>query len=288
MPIGAFTRPEQGFEAFVLSNSSIALTVVPELGAKVISLKNLRTGREWMYHPPGGLRLFRNRPGDDFATSPMAGWDECLPTVAPCVWNGQSLPDHGEVWSAAWTWDRAAWRHGVLSTALRLAIAPFDFQRTVELVDRVVRVTYSLVNRGDRPEAFVWAMHPLLAIHDGDRLELPPDAAQLFAAEPWTGSLDFGDQQPACAKRFAAPLREGRAGVSNAHTGDRLTFHWDATVHGVLGLWLTRGGWHGHHHLALEPTNGTDDSLAVAAVRGAGQIGSRETRTWTVQLMLEP
>ena len=50
----------------VLSNEDVELAVVPELGAKIISLKDLRTGREWMWHPPGGLKLFRNLPGDDF------------------------------------------------------------------------------------------------------------------------------------------------------------------------------------------------------------------------------
>src|SRR5512135_2538946 len=102
MPTSAITGREQGFEVFTLRNDLLELTAVPELGAKIIALKNLRTGREWMYRPPGGLRLFRNRPGDDFAASTLVGWDECLPTIAPCVWNARTLPDHGEVWSVAW------------------------------------------------------------------------------------------------------------------------------------------------------------------------------------------
>src|ERR1700760_3089700 len=89
-----------GFDVCRLCNSAVEVVVVPELGAKVVSLKNLSTGREWMYHSPGGqAKLFRNQLGDDFARSPLIGWDECLPTISPCTWRGRSLPDHGEAWS---------------------------------------------------------------------------------------------------------------------------------------------------------------------------------------------
>ena len=73
---------------------------------------------------------------------------------------------------------------------------------------------------------------------------------------------------------------EGRAAVVNDRTGERLTMTWDVRENDVLGLWLTRGGWHGHHHLALEPTNGFPDSLAdhqKCAVLKAG-----EQRSWSV------
>src|SRR5882724_10779024 len=76
-------RREQGFDVHALSNEDVEIAVVPELGAKIISLKNLRTGREWMWHPQGGVKLFRNQSGDDFSKSPLVGADECLPTIAP-------------------------------------------------------------------------------------------------------------------------------------------------------------------------------------------------------------
>src|ERR1700735_5370414 len=97
--IGNWVRLEQGFAVYMISNLHLELAVVPELGARIISLKNLRTAREWMWHPESGLKLFRNRLGDDFSQSPLVGADECLPTIAACSWQGRELPDHGEVWS---------------------------------------------------------------------------------------------------------------------------------------------------------------------------------------------
>jgi hypothetical protein len=289
MPTSTIAGREQGFEVFTLRNDLLELAAVPELGAKIISLKNLRTGREWLYRPPGGLRLFRNHPGDDFAASTLVGWDECLPTIAPCVWNSRSLPDHGEVWSVAWDIDRTAWKQGLLSTSVRLSVSPLAFQRTIELADHEIRLNYVLTDQSDEPQAFLWAMHPLLAIQHGDRLDLPAEVRARLAAETWTDTLDFGGRTPACAKVFAGPLNEGRAGVVNPERGESLTFVWDAGENAMLGVWLTRGGWNGHHHLALEPTNGMPDSLAVAVqTNRCAWIPPRMTRSWAVSLRPGP
>src|SRR6266581_820604 len=109
-------RREQGFEIFILCNQEVELAVVPELGARIISLKDLRTRREWLWHPSGGPKLFRNRPSDKFESSPLVGMDECLPTIAPCSWKGRDLPDHGEVWGTAWALGFEAWERGKLRT----------------------------------------------------------------------------------------------------------------------------------------------------------------------------
>jgi galactose mutarotase-like enzyme len=289
MPATAMIRSEQGFDIFVLRNASLELSAVPELGAKVVSLKNLRTGREWMSSPADGMRLFRNRRDDDFAASTLVGWDECLPTIAPCTWKSRTLSDHGEVWSVAWDVDQAAWQQGVVSTSVRLTVLPLVFQRTIALVDREVQVHYALTNESDEPQSFLWAMHPLLTIHDGDQFDLSPEVRGQLAAETWIDSLAFDSRAPACAKAFAGPLREGRAGIVNSRTGDHLTFMWHTAVNDTLGIWLTRGGWNGHHHLALEPTNGMPDSLAVAAEQNrCGRVLPRVTKSWMVRLCLEP
>src|SRR6266566_9242176 len=165
-------RYEQGFEVFVLSNQDIELAVVPELGARIISLRDLRTGREWLWHPAGGRKLFRNRAGDNFETSPLVGLDECLPTIAPCSWQGRDLPDHGEVWALPWTVDDEAWQDGVLRTSAELTISPFYLERTLELQENEVHLSYQLKNWSAIQEFYLWAMHPLLRLQPGDQLEL--------------------------------------------------------------------------------------------------------------------
>jgi len=280
-------RRQQGFEVYVLNSGEVEIAVVPELGAKIISLKNLRTGREWMWHPPGGLKLFRNRPGDAFSQSPLAGADECLPTIAPCSWQGRELPDHGEVWNVPWKVDSEALENGILKTSVRLEISPFDFERMIELRGNTILISYQLDNHSAAERNFLWAIHPLLRLQPGDQLELPPSTRALLNGAAWIDAVALAIPENNSAKIFAAPVSEGRAAIGNRATGDRLEFEWSPAENDALGLWLTRGGWHDHHHFAIEPSNAGADALAMAAEQGhCGVVAAGDFAAWQIRLRL--
>lgn len=280
-------RREQGFKTYELSNSEVKIAVIPELGAKIISLQNARTGREWMWHPRGSLKLFHNSATDDFSHSPLVGVDECLPTIQPCVWRGRNLPDHGEVWSAEWKLDENAWQKGVLKTTVQLQISPFDFERTIELEANTVRLNYQLTNRSAAPEQFLWAIHPLLRLQEGDHLVLPAATRALFDGADWLDAVDSAVPEGNCSKLVAGPLTEGFSAIHNSKTGERFEFEWNALENNALGLWLTRGGWHGHHHFAIEPTNAGADALTTAAGRNwCGVVAASGVATWQIRLRI--
>ncbi len=280
-------RTQQGFEVLVLNNSEVELAIVPELGAKIISLKNLRTGREWMWHPPSGINLFRNRYGDCFSKSPLVGADECLPTIAPCSWQGRELPDHGEVWNAPWGVDLAAWENGLLKTSVRLQISPLTLTRTIELIGNEIQLHYQLHNHGATDEDFLWAIHPLLRLQPDDQLALPHSTRELLNGASWVDAITSAIPENNCAKKFAAPISEGLAAIVNPTTREWLRFEWSPLENDTLGLWLTRGGWHGHHHFAIEPTNGADDNLALAATRKqCGVVAANNSVNWSVRLRM--
>ena len=288
LPVNHFAiRREQGFEIYVLRNKHTELAVVPELGARIISLKDLRTGREWLWHPRGTLKLFRNRVGEDFSQSPLAGMDECFPTIAPCRWRGRKLPDHGEVWSAPWTVDIPAFERGILQTGIKLRVSPFELARKIELWENEIQISYRLSNGGTTDEHFLWTLHPLLRLQTGDQLELPASTRALLNGETWVDAIDSAIPGKNCAKVFAMPVCEGWAAVHNRETGDRLEFAWNPAENNALGLWLTRGGWHGHHHFAIEPTNGDADALAFAAERKrCGMVAAAGTVHWQICLRI--
>jgi hypothetical protein len=242
-----------------------------------------------MWHPTGGLAIFPNDPGDDFSTSPLVGMDECLPTIAPCAWQKRTLADHGEVWSKPWNVDDEAWARGVLNTTVRLEVSPFDFQRSIELREDVVHLSYTLNNRSAIEEQFVWAMHPLLRLRTWDELVLPASTRALLDDESWIDNVNSAVPPGGCSKLYAGPLTEGFAGIHNSKTGDRLEFEWSPSENNSLGLWLTSGGWHGHSHFAIEPTNAADDRLDQAAARNrCGRLAAAGTASWTVRLRLAP
>jgi hypothetical protein len=279
----------EGFAVYVLRTQALEVAVVPELGAKIISLKNLRTQREWVWHPKEKLELFKNSARDEFSASPLVGIDECLPTIMPCSWRGRQLPDHGEVWNAPWTVDAGAWHEGVLKTSLKLEHSPFEFERALQLRKDHLLFDYKLSNLAEVDEPFIWALHPLLRLKEGDELELPKSTRCLFNGEAWVDDVASAMPPRKCRKAFACPVREGWAAIKNNRHGDRLQFAWDATANNTLGLWLTRGGWHGHHHFAIEPTNADHDSLAVAArLQRCGVVPGRASTTWQLSARAGP
>jgi hypothetical protein len=234
------SRQENGFAVIGLANADVAVEIVPELGARILSLRDRRTDEEWMWRPTDARPLARHPLGLAFEHSTLAGADECLPTIDPCVWEKRELPDHGECWASAWTVDADAFAAGRILTTLDLPASPLRIERTITLDGPRVHLAYQLTSCSDRPERWLWAFHPLYPVCPSDHLELPGGAA---APECAAGS---------CAKAFY-PATEGRVALIRA-TGSRLMTTWSPAELPWLAVWITRGEWHGHHHLALEPT----------------------------------
>jgi galactose mutarotase-like enzyme len=307
MKTEVFTRMEQGFAVTGLRTATAELAMVPALGGRIISLRSRRTAREWCWHQPRADWLWANQPGDNFGLSPQAGVDECVPSVAGCTWRGRTIPDHGEVWAEAWTLNEVELAAHRLSTTVPLRISPLVFQRIIWVKAAGSFVfDYALTNRSTGPEEFMWCLHPLFTIVDGDQLELPAEVTTLRLnggrgdrpinfgdtwsyPEPFPGfrldRLETPGMPQGCVKGFAGPLQTGRAAIGNDATGDRLELVWDVRTTPYLGLWLNRGHG-GFHHVALEPTNAAPDSLrdAVENWRQFATIAAGATVRWSVEL----
>ncbi len=115
----------------------------------------------------------------------------------------------------------------------------------------------------------------------GDGWEWPSPADSIHMDR-----LDLGGE--AFAKLFAGPLRVGTAAIANTLTGADLKFSWNAEENPWLGIWLTRGGFRGFHHVAIEPSNGCGDALVAAGQSSpfAAPLPSSGIRKWRIALQL--
>ena len=129
----------EGFETVLVDTGGLSLSLIPALGGKINSLRDLHSGREWLWRNPRMPYQVAELNSSYVAVADTGGWDECFPTVAPCAypsapWAGASLPDHGELWGqvpalevsegADWVKLRTIWQGAAL---------PYRFERQVHL-----------------------------------------------------------------------------------------------------------------------------------------------------------
>lgn len=267
----------RGFDAVILENDLLRVTVLPGHGAKVTEFVSKAAGRDLLYHHP----RFDVRPPvfganvDDWWTG---GIDEVAPTGHPCVVDGEQLPFLGEFWSQAWSARiiEPGPARGIVDFSVGGVITPLRIDRRMELRagEAVLRSTHRLTNVGLEPLNFMWGIHPGLAIRPGARVQVP--AAE---AEFGEGHSSLGVEP---ATRFAwpnLPIRGGSAiDLSTARAPappswelvylDRLSAGWlavtdppsrsgfamafDPEVLSAVWLWGVYGGWRGIYSLALE------------------------------------
>lgn len=318
--------PHGRLATLVLQGDRVRVVLVPALGARVVSLVDLATGCDWLVGgspPAGGAALAAwASPAAVFDGSVAYGWDECLPTVAPCPDPldpaASPLRDHGDAWgrpagvataagALVSTWDGRAW--------------PWRLRREIRLDGPAIEIEYLLENRGSARLPFLYAMHALLALPRGSRLEVADLSTVRVAAAPgydlagglartgWprpgVGATRW-DEVASASAGLAAKLYAGRDGDEGealpgrasvtAPDGSRLELAWDAAVLPALGIWLDDGGWppgDGRVQHALEPMSSPDDDLASAIARDRACVvdpGGRLTwrAAWRVRAPGEP
>ena len=296
-----------GFQAIVVSTPRLRLTVVPDCGGKIVSLRSARSGREWLWRDPA-RPLRRPVPGGEFARHDLSGWDECFPTIGPCPYParpgegfaGVMLSDHGELWSRPWQWQIAGaeLRMGRAGTAL-----PYVFGRSVSaMANGGIRLSYRVENRSAYPMSYLWSAHPLLNAENGMRIRLPPSAyitkefgyGGRIGADNEDGSLGRFDEYswpdvkgadgvtrdlsivvfedpPVTDKVVVHGLAEGWAEIAEASAHERLRLEFPLRPVSYVGVCMNYAAWpFGNcpgRWLALEPTNGGTDRLDDAVAR---------------------
>lgn len=297
-----FRMQQSSNSTLILENDRIRAAVDPTFGGRVVSLTDMRTGRQWLvegapHGSSGGEAVYGAREA--------CGWDECFPTVAPCrheSWPGV-LRDHGELWGRTW---QARPEEG--SIAAWYESNRFKFSRSIGLNRNELEACYSVTNLDRVPFAYVWSQHCLLAVNTSDRIRLDgivkPVVAdgvlkgRMLRQQPfdWPKVPEIGldltkimDSDAELALKIhasaedrpSAAVHDGRGGIS---------FSWSGVEVPAIGMWLNYGGWQQEcpvHHIAIEPTTAPSDSLASAEAIGRSRIlEPGQTHSWRIVIAL--
>jgi hypothetical protein len=285
-----------------LENDQVCVDVLPELGGKIWNLVHRPSGKNLLWHNPH-LPPRRQPFGSWFDDSWAGGWDELLPTDVPTpVAYGDTLPDHGEVWSQPSEW------RVIESSRERVSVRfvsygrvwPTRFEKTLTLCDgeSSCRIHYRYTNLAAAVLEFLWNIHPALQVSDSTRLDVP---ARKGLTDPWsTDRFDAWSEYswPQAVDRQGrhVDLRYFPPGIRYAehHYLTGLTAGWwaatDTQAKVGLGLvfprevfpsvWLfvSRGGWRGLRVAILEASTGYPKDLAAARANGhCGRLEAEAT-----------
>lgn len=299
------------FPSFVMESEQVRLTVVPELGGKIVSLLYKPTDKEWLIDS-GPRELKKAAYGSDYISADVSGWDECFPTIVACEYPvegeyyGRPMPDHGELWSVPW-------ESSVEGEVLRGNVAgmelPYLFARELMFVDEAtLRFSYSVKNAGEEILSVFWTVHPLFAATERTRIVLPRELSELLCVDGgralkqgkryrWPegdGALPrpldrLGSPAEVDSRKFYAERRmeQGKAALRESDTGEYVAMEWSVRQLPYFGFWIDEGQYTGYSVCALEPCNGYYDSLAEAVKQGKElRIAPQETASWQLEIRL--
>jgi galactose mutarotase-like enzyme len=306
-----------GFGRIILENGVARVVVLPDLGGKIISLIRIASGREYLISLPSDEDFRTPSFGGTFVDYNNVGFDECIPTIAPCDYPegkfaGSQLPDHGDVWSLPW-------QHEVRDTGLMLSIEgrslPFMFRKHISLQGATLRMEYELLNASDTRLQFLWSAHPLLTTEHGTTILLPLESGELLidsskgnrlGAKGESCNWPLATQQngqtddlrlmkargEASDKLYTPRLSKGYCALYHPGANESIVFKFDVESVPYVGLWICHGGLGPDnpkepYAIAMEPCNGRPDSLREAIDRGeSSTLSPHELKQWAIQVEL--
>lgn len=251
-----------------------------------------------------------------FADGTRAGFDDCMPSIAPCAdpnagRPGSMIADHGDFWSAPWSVCSQSETAAALDT--RDIDHPLLVRKSIKLaVDRpCLYIRYQLRNRSDHPYRYLYSAHPLFAWRSDARLVLPAGAPMSVAfggGIAADGSSGHWPWLPGCTSPFDVSYvpfhgdrvnykvfvrSSGSCTLQFAGCDQELTMQYSPARLTWLGICVNRGAWPDRaaqeSWIALEPATAPADSLIDAIARGEESVlGPGQATSWTLRLKLRP
>lgn len=312
---------KDGLTHLAVENEQIEAVFLPQVGSKMISFKNKKTGTEFLLENQRDDKIYKQPYyGAGFSEYDTSGYDECFPTVEASeitVENSNtkkkiSFPDHGELWSKEW--DYEIQNNAILFFTEGVNVQ-YKIRKLVTLSENKLYIDYNLFNMSDYPFYYIWSAHPLLAVEEGDRIIMPEGIHRLFlnwASDDKIGTFGQYIQPSALSLRgieedifkihsknlgiaikgFTDSLKRGSAGLFRLRKNETILISFDKTKLPYLGVWLCYGGWpvdseKKHFTIALEPATGRPDMLSESIRRSeCPLINIGEEKNWQVEFSL--
>lgn len=267
----------------VIKNEILAAGFLYEDGGKLVSLKDVRDGQEFLAQVDGEEYSVLEYDGD-YVSAECSGFDDMFPTIDPYTppdgpFEGKTYPDHGEVCRVPM---EIALQRNAFTLSYRSDEFNYTYQKEISLLnDGSLEIAYHIRNTGTEPFAALWAGHCMCQGVDGARVftsygartprvlmfgpededpnALPTDRLTGYVpGEGYTYKFYYLEKMP-----------EGRFGIRYPD-GKMLSMQVDAQRVPYLGVWFNNGAFKDMYNIALEPCTAPYDAPDRAEEHGYG------------------
>jgi galactose mutarotase-like enzyme len=283
-------------QTVIMENERLKVVILPELGAKIWELHYKPRSKQLLWqHPRIRPRLlpYHSVYDDTF----FGGWDELFPNDIPEAINGETEPDHGEIWLLPWEVriekDTPEEATVCLRTDTAVASSRVEKRITLRAGESKLRFRHKITNTGGADLPFLWKLHAAMNIDEHCRIDMPAGRVSVQDFGPtrfgetgteydWPfyrdGSGEIYDMRttlPSSAKvnefQMAMEMKEGWCALT--HTRERLGFGlaFDPAVLPSCWTFASYGGWRNLNTLILEPCTGYPLSVNEGAAAGTHQ-----------------
>jgi len=280
-----------GLDAIILENRLLRIVILPQAGGKIwqITYKPLDADLLWNNPRIAPAKLALGSRYDDVWSG---GWDELFPNDEASVIDGESYPDHGELWTGNWSAEPLV-QSDIASVRLRYVtpISSVEVEKTIRLRADEARIEFDhlFTNRGRTAFPFLWKLHPAMNVTSQHRIDFPAMKIRLEPAFPGTlsgasdpadwphiktpdGNVDLRRIPPEEARQlyffYGTEIQGNWCALTNTATGLACGLQFDSQVFSCCWLFATYGGWRNYNVAVLEPCTGYP--LNFEAMKAAG------------------
>ncbi len=291
----------QTVHTLVAENDRLRIAVTPYDGGRLTSLWDKRAGFEHIWVNERNRHLRRTYAANYDDTTAF-GLEEAFPTVHPCPYGDAVLPFFGETWTLPWNYEVLTEPDGLcIRLWCETSITPARVEKRFVLrgQESVLHTEYRIENIGFGELPYLFCVHPSLRLTPQSSIEVPAGAYETGWMYPenaapkqtfeWPklGGYDLSRALPpeenCCFNFYTRQVAGGRYALWHPAVGTGLTIRFDPVEFRSLSLWLSYGGWRGHHCVMSEMFTCWPINLADAMQEGQHEVlAAGQSRTYTV------
>lgn len=281
-----------GLPSIVLQNDHLRAGIIPEIGGKIYELtwKQLDWNVLWQNPrvPPQPFPV-EAALGDFWC----GGWDDIFPTCDPCEYGGLRYPGLGELHQGRFLVDDVQVANGqaIAHLSAYTPISSVRAHKTVIVDGPVLRIRNEIVNLGPLPVDFLWGTHPafkpsrsmtlhipgktgIVAQSSGPQFGSPGqryDWPRLSSASGQITDMStvYGMDAKGFCGHYVTDLQEGWYALEDKEKGRAVVVSFPLRQCPFIWLWLSYGGWRGHHVVIVEPYTTYPVNLNDAVQQGS-------------------